>query len=105
MPVILIIKCHHAQVHQMGFFKKGSIPHSRENFHHSEREDRDRLKNVLNLYKISGEGKGVLLISSLEGGMDPFWNNPITIGFIKIFSKFSAFDRMVVLRFLAMEPR
>ena len=36
---------------------------------------RDCLKNVLNLYRMSGEGEGGIA-NFLRGGMDLFWNNP-----------------------------
>lgn len=62
----------------MGHSKKRSIllPMSRE---------RICLKNVLNFYKMSREGDGVLLISSV-GGMDIFWNDPININLTWIVS-------------------
>ena len=64
---------------KLGHSKKDSYPTHRGNFHRPEKAGgggSDCLKNILNLYKMSGEGqgKGVLLISSM-GGMGLFWNN------------------------------
>ena len=63
---------------KIGSFQKRSIPHPQRKFPAVRRwkGGSDCLKNILNLYKMSGEGEGegVLLISSM-GGMDLFWNN------------------------------
>ena len=60
----------------MGCSKKDPYPTQRGNFCHPGR--RNYLKNVLNLYRMSGEGEGALLTSSI-GGMDLFWNDPMTL--------------------------
>ena len=62
---------------KIGSFQKRSIPHPQRKFLPSGDGGgggSDCLKNILNLYKMSGEGEGVLLISSM-GGMDLFWSN------------------------------
>ena len=40
---------------------------------------RDCVKNVLNLYRMSGEGEGGIANFLRGGGMDLFWNNPILL--------------------------
>ena len=57
----------------MGCSKKDPYPTQRGNFRHPGR--RNYLKNVLNLYRMSGEGEGALLISSV-GGYGSFLERP-----------------------------
>ena len=59
---------------KIGSFQKRSIPQISAVRRWRGGGVSDCLKNILNLYKMSGEGEGVLLISSM-GGMDLFWNN------------------------------
>ena len=49
----------------LGCSKKDPYPTHRENFRRPERGGRDCLKNVLNLYRMSREGRGVLPISPM----------------------------------------
>ena len=51
----------------MGHSRKDPFPTHRGNFRRPGGGG-NRLKNVLNLYRMSGEGEGVLLISSVGGG-------------------------------------
>ena len=58
----------------IGSFQKRSIPHLQRKFPPSR--EGNHLKNALNLYRMSREGRGVLFISSMgEGGVNLFWNN------------------------------
>ena len=58
-----------------GLFQKRSILHPQRKFPSFEKDERNCLKNDLNLYRMSRE-EGVFLIFSV-GGMHLFWNNPI----------------------------
>ena len=55
----------------IGSFQKRSIPHSQRKFPPSR--EGNHLKNALNLYRMSREGRGVLLISSMGGGGGVGW--------------------------------
>ena len=59
-----------AKVIKLGRSKKDPNPTHRGNFRRPRGRELNGLKNVLNLYRMSEEGDGVLLISSV-GGMDP----------------------------------
>ena len=62
----------------MGCSKKDHNPPTEEIFA-AQRGGRDYLKNDLNLYRMSREGQGVLLISLGQGERENaflFWNDP-----------------------------
>ena len=58
-----------------GSFQKRSILHPQRKFPSFGKGERNCLKNVINLYRMSRE-EGVFLIFSVRG-MHLFWNNPI----------------------------
>ena len=62
-----------------GLFQKRSIPHPQRKFLPFGEGGGESSKEFLNLYRMSGEGEGVLLISSVGGEVDLFWNDPINI--------------------------
>ena len=57
----------------IGLFQKRTTPHPQRKFLLSREEN--RMKNVLNLYRMSIRRGGGLLVSSM-GGIDIFLNNP-----------------------------
>ena len=59
----------------IGLFQKSTTPHLQRKFLLSREGKGNRMKNVLNLYRMSIRGGGELLISSM-GGIDIFLNNP-----------------------------
>ena len=70
---------------QLGRSKKDPYPFHIGNFCHPEGEgesSKEYLKFVQDVWRVGGGSinfllGGVLLISSMGGGMDPFWNNPL----------------------------